>query len=59
MQTRDVWIFLFFAGALLFNWPMLSIAGEALPFYIFAAWAAFILLIMLFSRRGAGSGGGD
>jgi len=59
MLTRDVWFFLFFAGLFMFNWPMLAIAGGALPVYIFAAWAGFIILILLFAQSGAGSGGGD
>jgi len=58
MNTRDVWIFLFFAGLFMFNWPMLAIAGWTLPAYIFASWAGFILLILVLTRTDAGSGGG-
>jgi uncharacterized membrane protein len=56
-MKRDIWIFLFIFGLLLFCWPILTIFRDHLATYLFAAWAAFILLIYLasvYENRGDG-----
>jgi len=53
-MRRDIWIFLFFIGLLLFSWPFLSIFKDSLPIYLFAGWFIFIVLIFIasiFSER--------
>lgn len=53
-MRRDIWIFLFFIGILLFSWPFLSIFKDILPIYLFAGWFIFIVLIFIasiFSER--------
>lgn len=52
-------LFLFFAGLLLFGWPLLSIpmqsagsAGSAGSIYLFTVWGIFILLLFLIGRAG-------
>lgn len=56
-MRRDVWIFLFLLGILLFGWPFLTIFRDVLMYYLFVIWLAFITLIYLaskFSERGDG-----
>jgi hypothetical protein len=58
-MTRDVWFFLFFLGALLFGWPLISIFKSGLAAYLFIVWIVFIALILiasLFSEREDGGG---
>ncbi len=58
-MTRDVWFFLFFLGALLFGWPLISIFKSGLATYLFVIWIVFIALILiasLFSEREDGGG---
>lgn len=47
---REIWIFLFAFGLILFNWPILSIFNYNLSIYLFIAWSIFILLIFLATR---------
>jgi hypothetical protein len=42
MGNKEIWLFLFFLGVLLFNWPFLSIFGGSLPYYLFIMWGVFI-----------------
>ena len=48
-MKRDVWLFLFFVGILLFNWPFIHIFEKNLPAYVFSIWFALICLVFLFS----------
>ena len=51
MKNRELWVFLFLMGAILFNWPFLSIFSQWLPVYLFGLWAAFIAVMGLFITR--------
>jgi hypothetical protein len=56
-MKRDIWVFLFCLGLLIFCGPFLSIFREHLAAYLFAVWLSFIGLIFLavkFSDRGDG-----
>ena len=56
-MKRDIWIFLFLLGILLFTWPVLTIFRDHLALYLFGSWALFIALIYLaslYARRGDG-----
>ena len=58
-MKRDIWVFLFFIGLLLFTWPLMYIFRDSLQNYLFFAWLLFIVLIFLivkFSDR-ADNGG--
>jgi len=48
MNSKELWIFLFLIGLLLFNWPLLFIFGLSLPYYLFSVWSLFILTVGLF-----------
>jgi hypothetical protein len=48
---REIWIFLFAFGVILFNWPILSIFNYNLSTYLFIAWFIFILLIFFATRK--------
>ena len=45
MKNREFWVFLFFLGTILFNWPFLDIFSLVLPYYFFGLWSLFILLV--------------
>jgi hypothetical protein len=51
MNTKELWLFLFLLGTLLFNWPFLSIFRLSLPFYLFGLWGVFILVIRILIRK--------
>lgn len=56
-MRRDIWIFLFFLGSILFGWPFLKIFQRSLAYYLFIIWFAFIGLLFLaslLSDRGDG-----
>jgi hypothetical protein len=53
MRAREIWIFLFAAGVLAFNWPFLAIFKKNLPVYLFASWLILIALIYVFVGRTA------
>ncbi len=58
-MRRDIWIFLFSIGLLLFNWPLLSIFKYSMATYLFVIWLLFIVLIFvasIFSEREDGGG---
>lgn len=59
-MKRDVWIFLFIFGILLFSWPFINIFHDVLAVYLFSAWILFIGLIWLasFFGKGTDKGGG-
>lgn len=48
---KEIWIFLFALGVILFNWPILSIFNHNLSIYLFIAWFIFILLIFVATRK--------
>ena len=48
MRRKELWIFLFFLGALALNWPLLAIFGSHLPTYLFTIWISLIAAIFLF-----------
>lgn len=45
MNNKEFWVFLFFLGGLLFNWPFLDIFNMVLPYYFLGLWALFILVV--------------
>lgn len=47
MKNKEFWVFLFFLGALLFNWPFLDIFSLILPYYFFGLWSLFILVVCI------------
>ena len=58
-MRRDVWFFLFFLGAVLFGWPIMSIFRYGLATYLFIVWLLFIVFIFVatkFSDREDGGG---
>lgn len=46
-MMRDIWIFLFVLGLILFTWPFMSIFSHNLAIYLFSAWLVLIVLIIL------------
>jgi hypothetical protein len=60
MHNKEFWVFLFFLGALLFNWPFLDIFNMVLPYYFLAVWGLFILVVcvvvMVSEKRGKDRG---
>jgi hypothetical protein len=53
-MKRDIWVFLFCLGVLLFVGPFLSIFHDSPIYYLFIVWFVFIGLIFLashYSRR--------
>ncbi len=46
-MTRDIGIFLFFLGIILFNWPIMSIFKYRLSMYLFIVWFVFIVLVLI------------
>ncbi len=47
MKYREFWVFLFFLGILLFNWPFVDIFSLVLPHYFLAVWSLFILVVFV------------
>lgn len=48
MNIKEVLLFLFLLGLLLFNWPLLEIFRLSLPLYLFSGWFIFIVVLGLF-----------
>jgi len=46
-MNRDIWIFLFALGIILFSWPLMSIFRYGISKYLFLAWFIFIALIFI------------
>ncbi len=46
-MRRDISIFLFIFGIILFSWPLLSIFKYTLSHYLFLAWFMFIVLVFI------------
>jgi hypothetical protein len=57
MKNKEFWVFLFFLGTLLFNWPFLDIFNMVLPFYFLGVWGLFILVVYLVVTTGDRKGG--
>lgn len=49
MKNKEFWVFLFFMGAFLFNWPFLDIFSLVLPYYLFGVWSLFIFVVFIVS----------
>ncbi len=47
MHSKELWPFIFLLGLLFFNYPILDLVDVALPYYLYTAWALFILMIGL------------
>ncbi len=45
-MMRDIWIFLFALGLILFGWPFMSMFSTNLVLYLFSTW--FILIVVIF-----------
>lgn len=58
-MKRDIWVFLFCLGALLFGVPFLSIFQDSLPYYLFIIWFCFIGLIFLAATSSSREDGGN
>jgi len=48
-MKRDIWIFLFAIGLILFGWPIMSIFKHSLSIYLFLIWIIYIALIFIAS----------
>jgi hypothetical protein len=57
-MKRDIWVFLFGLGVLLFVGPFLSIFRDSLTYYLFIIWIVFIGLIFLASHYSKREDGG-
>jgi hypothetical protein len=58
-MKRDIWVFLFGLGVLLFNGPFLSLFRDSLTYYLFIIWLVFIGLIFLASNYSKREDGGS
>jgi hypothetical protein len=58
-MRRDIWIFLFFLGSILFGGPFLRIFHRSLVYYLFIAWFVFIGLLFLASISSERGDGGN
>jgi hypothetical protein len=45
MYSKELWPFLFLLGLLIFNYPIMDLIKATLPYYLYATWALFILII--------------
>lgn len=50
MKSAEALIFVFFAGLLAFNWPLLEIFRFNTPLFLFVSWLVFIILVALADR---------
>ncbi len=50
-MVRDICIFLFALGLILFNWPIISVFDTELSKYLFIAWFFFIAAIYLIAEH--------
>ena len=58
-MKRDIWVFLFGLGVLLFGVPFLTIFRNSLAYYLFIIWFVFIALIFLASNYSKRDDGGS
>ena len=45
MHSKELWFFLFMVGLMAFNYPIMDLVKVPLPYYLYAMWALFILII--------------
>ena len=57
MKNKEFWVFLFFLGTLLFNWPFLDIFNLVLPYYLFGVWSLFIFVVCIVASLKETKGG--
>lgn len=48
-MKREIWLFLFFLGLVLFSWPFLNIFRNRLSLYLYIVWIVFIGFIFFAS----------
>ena len=58
-MKKDISIFLFMIGLLLFSWPFINIFHGNLSTYLFVAWILFIGMILAATLFGDREGGGN
>ncbi len=58
-MKRDIWVFLFSIGILLFNGPLLFLFRDYLTYYLFIIWLVFIGLVFLASNHSKREDGGN
>ena len=58
-MKRDIWVFLFSLGNLLFGGPFLFLFRDSLTYYLFIIWFVFIGLIFLASNYSKREDGGN
>jgi len=58
-MKREIWVFLFCLGILLFCGPFLNIFRDSLTYYLFIIWFTFIGLIFLASTFSERDDGGN
>jgi hypothetical protein len=58
-MKRDIWVFLFCLGIVLFCGPFLAIFRSSLVYYLFVIWFVFIGLIFLASTSSERDDGGN
>ena len=51
MAGKELFIFLFALGLVLFDWPFLVIFRASLPVYMFVVWGGFIAALALVTTR--------
>jgi len=59
MHTKEIWLFIFIAGALAFNWPFLAVFSGHLPLYLFLSWVALITAIRIVVGETSKDGNGE
>jgi hypothetical protein len=57
-MVRDIWIFFFALGIILFNWPIISMFEHGLSKYLFFVWFIFIALIFIMTEYAGRKGRG-
>jgi len=57
-MSKEVWLFVFLAGLLAFNWPALEVFSRVLPAYLFTAWIALIAALYILARKADDEDGG-
>ena len=51
MAGKELFIFLFAFGLVLFDWPALLIFRDSLPVSLFVCWGGFIAALAFLSKR--------
>ena len=53
MGSKETWAFVFLLGLVAFNWPLLSIFGDFLPYALYGMWALLIVFIWILNVPGS------